>query len=558
MMKIQTNRPGSKHRWMRNAAMSGLAGLGIPASGAASVAKEYNVLFIIADDLGATDLSSTGSTFYETPHIDSIARNGMKFTHGYAACTVCSPSRYSVMTGKYPPRSGITDWIGSGTIVNPLLSPPVTDALPFDETTLAEALKAAGYTTFIAGKWHLGYKPSEYPEHHGFDINKGGYGQGQPGNFYAPYLNPRLADGPAGESLNLRLGRETAAFIEQHKDQRFFAYFSTYAVHTPIQTTREKWKKYRDKAEKMGSLERERYKEDNGNLARVVQDNPLYVGSQMTPINISRLARVVQDNPLYAGLIEEMDDSVGIVLDKLKELGLDKNTIVVFTSDNGGVSIANGESYTSVLPFRGGKGSDFEGGTRVPFFIQVPGITKPGGINPTPVIGTDFYPTLLELAGLPLKPEQHLDGVSLVPLLKGGTVAKRDLFWHYPHYSPHGRGPSSWMRSGDWKLIHRWEDGRDELYNLAEDIGEQNELAVKNPEKARELRSRLDRWLADSGATIPGPDPRWKPEMAKARNSDFKNRKRYFEGYSMEMLRPDWEPKPREGWGPWWGSLPND
>jgi arylsulfatase A-like enzyme len=253
-----------------------------------------------------------------------------------------------------------------------------------------------------------------------------------------------------------------------------------------------------------------------------------------------------------------MDDSVGIVLNKLKELGLDKNTIVVFTSDNGGVSIAKGLSYTSVLPFRGGKGSNFEGGIRVPFFIQAPGITKPGSINATPVIGTDFYPTLLELAGLPLKPEQHLDGVSLAPLLKGGTIEERDLFWHYPHYAPHGRGPSSWMRAGDWKLIHYWEDGRDALYNLAEDVGEQNDLAAKNPEKAKELRSRLDRWLADVGAKIPGPDPRWKPEMAKARNDGFERRKQNFEGYAVEMLRPDWEPKLLEGWGPWWGSHRND
>ncbi len=525
-------------------AFLGMTGLGFAASegaGAPVAEKQkdarYNVLLILADDLGATDLGATGSTFYETPNIDSIARNGMLFTDGYASAPVCSPSRYSILTGKYTPRSGITDYIGGGTgnnakIVHPLLPPPNTAALPFDDTSLAEAFKAAGYTTFLAGKWHLGNnQSSEYPEHHGFDINKGGYRQGQPANFYAPYINPRLEDGPAGESLNLRLGRETAAFIEQHKAQRFFAYLSLYAVHTPIQTTKAKWQKYRDKAAKMGPLERERHKEDDGFLCRMVQDHPV-----------------------YAGLVEEMDDSVGIVLNKLKELGLDKNTIVVFTSDNGGVSIAKGLSYTSVLPFRGGKGSNFEGGIRVPFFIQAPGITKPGSINATPVIGTDFYPTLLELAGLPLKPEQHLDGVSLAPLLKGGTIEERDLFWHYPHYAPHGRGPSSWMRSGDWKLIHYWEDGRDALYNLAEDVGEQNDLAAKNPEKAKELRSRLDRWLADVGAKIPGPDPRWKPEMAKARNDGFERRKQNFEGYAVEMLRPDWEPEPREGWGPWWGS----
>lgn len=539
MNKVIIN-SGKRLTWA--GAFLGMTSLGFAASeaaGAQAAEGKYNVLFIIADDLGATDLSSTGSTFYETPNIDSIAASGMKFTEGYSSCTVCSPSRYSIMTGKYPPRSGITDYIGSGTgklaeIVNPLLPPPNTAALPFDDTNLAEAFKAAGYATFFAGKWHLGHKPLEYPEHHGFDINKGGYGQGMPRNFFAPYHNPRLEDGPDGEMLDLRLAKETAKFIEQNKDRRFFAYFSLYAPHTPIQTTKEKWKKYRDKAEKLGPLDRERYKEDDGYLARVVQDHPV-----------------------YAGLVEEMDDSVGIVLDKLKELGLDKNTIVVFTSDNGGVSIAKGESYTSALPFRGGKASNFEGGIRVPFFIQVPGITRPGSVNPTPVIGTDFYPTLLQLAGLPLKPEQHLDGVSLVPVLKGGAIAQRDLFWHYPHYHPMSMLPASYIRSGDWKLIHYWEDGRDELYNLAEDVGEQNELAAENPEKAGELRARLDRWLAAIDAKIPGPDPRWKPEMAKARNDGFERRKQNFEGYAMEMLRPDWEPKPREGWGPWWGSGKN-
>jgi arylsulfatase A-like enzyme len=544
MLKMKNNHSKA---FFSAGAFLGLAGLGFAAavgSGVQAAEKKgdrgYNVLLILADDLGVTDLGATGSTFYETPRIDSIAANGMRFTDGYAASPACSPSRYSVMTGKYPPRSGITDWIGSGTgklaeKVFPLTQKTVSEGLPFEEVSLAEAFKAAGYVTFFAGKWHLGSSPKEWPEHHGFDINKGGYGQGQPSNFYAPYQNPRLDEGPNGEALNLRLGRETAAFIEQHKDQRFFAYFPLYAAHTPIQTTKEKWKKYRDKAEKMGPLDRERYKEDDGYLSRLVQDNPL-----------------------YAGLVEEMDESVGIVLDKLKELGLDKNTIVVFSSDNGGVAIAGGESFTSVLPFRGGKGSNFEGGIRVPFLIQAPGIAKPGSVNPTPVIGTDFYPTLLELAAIPPKPEQHLDGVSLVPLLKGGSIAKRDLFCHYPHYQGFFNQPASSIRSGDWKLIHYWEDGRDELYHLAEDIGEQNNLAAKNSEKSKELRAQLDRWLAAIGAQIPGPDPRWKPEMAKPRNEGFVNRKRHFEGYAIKMLQPDWEPKPREGWGPWWGSQRND
>jgi arylsulfatase A-like enzyme len=528
-------------------AFLGMTGIGFVAAegtGAPVAEKKtdagYNVLLILADDLGATDLGATGSTFYETPHIDSIAETGMIFTQGYAAAPVCSPSRASLLTGKSTPRHGITEWIGGAPmgnrpIVNKLLPQEYVTALKPEELTLAEALKAAGYVTFIAGKWHLGNSPAQWPEHHGFDINKGGYGQGQPGNFYAPYINPRLKDGPNGEALNLRLGRETADFIEQHKDRRFFAYLSLYAVHTPIQTTREKWSHYREKALGLGPADRERYADDQGFLVRTVQDHPV-----------------------YAGLVEEMDDSVGIVLDKLKELGLDKNTVVIFTSDNGGVSIARGYSYTSALPLRGGKGQDFEGGVREPFIVRVPGMTTPARACAVPVIGTDLYPTILELAGLPLNPEQHVDGVSLVPLLQGGQLEARDLFWHYPHYAPHGRGPSSWMRSGDWKLIHYWEDGRDALYNLSEDPGERTDLSSLKPEQVRVLRARLDRWVQETGAKIPQRNPNYDPGKVDDPLRSYAIRKANMEKHDHQFFEPDWAPEPREGWGPWWGSERND
>ena len=350
--------------------------------GLASAAPERpNIVFILADDLGWRDLSNEGSTYYETPHIDRIAREGMKFTRGYATCQVCSPSRASILTGKYPPNHGITTWIGE--VVgekwrtrgrhDSLLPPEYDRALRKEEISLAEVFRDAGYTTFFAGKWHLGSKGS-WPTDHGFQINKGGWRVGGPhGGFFSPYKNPNLSDGPDGESLPVRLGEETASFIEDHKGGPFLAYLSFYSVHAPIQTTKELWKKYRDKAAAAGLAEK-----------RFIFDRRLGV-------------RQVQDCPIYGGMMEAMDDAVGIVLDKLDELGLAEKTVVCFTSDNGGVS--SGDAFaTSNLPLRGGKGRQWEGGIREPFYIKAPGITKAGSTSAVPVSGIDFYPTLLELS----------------------------------------------------------------------------------------------------------------------------------------------------------------
>jgi arylsulfatase A-like enzyme len=399
--------------------------------------QKPNILFILADDLGYHDLSCTGSTYYETPHIDRIAAEGMIFTEGYAACQVCSPSRASIMSGKFAARHGITDWIGARTgeewrkqnRFNKLLPPEYIHNLPHEYTTLPEALKEAGYKTFFAGKWHLGSEGS-WPEDHGFDINKGGWDKGSPmGGFYAPWENPRLESGPDGESLTMRLARETAEFIKANSDTSFFAFLSFYAVHAPLETTQEKWAKYRDKAEQAGIAE---------------------TGFEMghfLPI------RQVQDHPVYAGLVETMDDAVGVVLTALDELGLADNTIIIFTSDNGGV--AAGDAFaTSNKPLRAGKGYQFEGGIREPYFMKVPWLDVAGKQTDVPATGTDFYPTLLELAGLELKPEEHSDGMSLVSVLKGGTLPERPLIWHYPHYGNQGGEPSSIIRLGEWKLIH--------------------------------------------------------------------------------------------------------
>ncbi len=508
-------------------------GIWIMLCSAASAAEQRpNFVFILADDLGIHDLSVQGSSFYQSPNIDRIADEGMRFTQGYAACQVCSPSRAAIMTGKYTPRVGITDYIGAsaGTAWkrNTKLLPALyAHNLPHSETTIAEALKAAGYQTFFAGKWHLGSKGS-WPTDHGFDINVGGWRAGSPvGGYFSPYRNPALPNGPAGESLPIRLARETAKFIDQHHDKPFFAYLAFYSVHAPIQTTPKKWAKYRKRA------------------AAHPHHGPRFIIDRTLPV------RQVQDNPIYGGMIESMDQAVGIVLDKLDALGLSKNTVVIFTSDNGGVS--SGDAYSTCnLPLRGGKGRQWEGGIREPFFIKAPGVAKPGSTCNVPVIGTDFYPTILELAGLPLNPEQHKDGVSLVPLLKGGKIPARDLFWHYPHYGNQGGEPSSIIRSGDWKLIHYWEDGRDELYNVVTDIGEQHDVLKDHPEIAAALRKKLDRWLVEVGAKFPTKNPNYNPKLAARQRDNIRNRLLpSLEKRHANYLKPDWKPNKN-----WWGSRP--
>jgi len=493
-----------------------------------------NIIFILADDLGYHDLSSMGSEYYETPNIDRIGLEGMIFTDGYATCQVCSPSRASIMSGQFPGRHGITDWIGArsgaewrkANRYNKLLPAAYVHNLPHAFTSLPEALKEEGYLTFFAGKWHLG-KEGSYPEDHGFDFNQGGHERGSPpGGYFTPYKNPKLSDGEPGENLSMRLANETVQFIRDNRDTSFFAYLSFYAVHSPIQTTREKWDRYRQKAETMGI-------EETG-----------YIMERRLPI------RQVQDNPIYGGLVEAMDEAVGEVLGCLEELGLEDNTIVIFTSDNGGVS--SGDNFsTSNLPLRGGKGYQWEGGIREPYFIKVPWLLNLGAKCDVPVTGTDFYPTLLELVGADLKPDQHVDGVSLVPLLTGGSIAERPLYWHYPHYGNQGGDPSSIIRKGEWKLIHYWEDGHDELYNLADDLSEKNDVSADHPEISMQMRSELKDWLTEVEAEIPVPDPEYNEELfLKRQEEDIRNSLwPRLEQNRLKTLSPEWQPNED-----WWGS----
>jgi arylsulfatase A-like enzyme len=496
-----------------------------------AIERKPNVVFILCDDYGIMDVGIEGSTFYETPQIDALARKGMRFTQGYATCQVCSPSRASILLGTFPARHGITNWIGSPIGAKqakakrqPIMPPDYVRALPADETTLAEAFQEAGYKTFFAGKWHLGSKGS-WPEDHGFEINKGGWTVGSPGGgFFSPWKNPRLESGPKGESLTLRLGQETADFIRAQKNTPFLAYLSFYAVHAPLETTEALWRKYRDKAAKQEAPE-----------ARFKIDRTLPV-------------RQVQDEPVYAGMVETMDTAVGLVMQAIEDAGIADNTIVCFTSDNGGV--VSGDAYaTSMLPYRGGKGRQWEGGIREPFYIIAPGITKAGSTTAVPATGADFYPTLLELAGLPLRPKQHADGVSLVPALKGGSIEDRPLFWHYPHLGNQGGEPSSIIRKGNWKMIHYWIDGRRELYQLNSDPGEQTDLASRQPERVEAMGAELESYLTQVGAKKPTPWPDYEPGMADQNRNDALRKMRSLEQRASEVLKADWEPNPD-----WWKS----
>ena len=445
-------------------------------------APKLNVVLILADDLGWTDLACFGSDFHETPHLDRLAREGMKFTQNYSACTVCSPTRAALMTGKYPARLHITDWIPGRMPDNPkLLVPDWSKQLPLAETTIAKVFKSAGYRTASIGKWHLGDEEF-YPEKHGFDVNIAGLNAGSPPTYFSPWRIKTITDGRDGDYLTDRLGEEAAGLIEKWRDQPFFLYLPHFAVHTPIQGRADLVAKYQQK------------------LKPGLRHN----------------------NPAYAAMVESLDAAVGRVLTKLDELKLAERTLVAFTADNGGL-ITRG--VTTNAPLRLGKASAYEGGVRVPAIVRWPGVTKPGSVSDTPVITMDWLPTLLEAAGLGvpasagrMPPEggtPSTDGVSLVPLLRGtGTLPARDLFWHYPHHQHYQLGgamPYGAIRRGDFKLVEHFNEMKVELYNLREDLSEARDLAAAQPQKVAELRDRLHAWRKEVGAQMPTPNPNYNP-----------------------------------------------
>lgn len=447
------------------------------------------------DDMGWRDLSCMGSSFYETPNIDRIASEGMLFTDAYAACPVCSPTRASILSGKYPARVGLTDFIDNLGTHHPLrgklVDAPYVKQLPLSEYTLASALRDGGYHTFHVGKWHLGMEPY-WPEKHGFDVNIGGCQFGHPPNgYFCPWKIPTLAEGEPGEYLTDRLTDEALKLLESCADGRpFFLNLWYYSVHVPIQAKEEKIAKYKEKAVRLG-------------LDRIdpFSEGEFFHTDDKYDKRVRR--RLVQSDPVYAAMIESVDENIGRILHWLDDHGLADDTVVVFTSDNGGLATAEG-SPTCNSPLSEGKGWMYDGGVREPLLVRYPGMISRGAKCSVPVISPDFYPTLLELAGLPFIPGQHIDGVSIVPLLKGEDKLSRDaVFWHYPHYGNQGGTPGSSVRCGDWKLIEFFEDGGVELYNLRDDPGERRNLAVYREDVTDLLRNMLYKWRQNISALIP-------------------------------------------------------
>jgi len=463
--------------------------------------KQPNILFILVDDLGWHDLACYGSTFYETPNLDCLAAEGMTFSDAYAACPVCSPTRASILTGKYPATVGVTDWIDWDNQVHPargrLIDAPYIDHLPLEETSLATALKAAGYHTWHVGKWHLGGEPY-LPEKHGFDLNVGGCYWGSPKNsYFSPYDIPGFENGQDGEYLTDRLTDEAIKLIENVDGAPFFLNLWYYTVHTPIQAKPEHIVRFEAKARQMG-------------LDAI---DPFEIGDPfpMEHKKDQRITRrLIQSNPIYAAMVYSLDENIGRLLAALERSGKAGNTVVIFTSDNGGLATAEG-SPTCNAPLSEGKGWMYEGGTREPLIIYWPGVIKAGATCQVPVTSPDFYPTFLEIAGAPLNPAQHCNGISLLPLLKGAVSLDREaIFWHYPHYGNQGGTPGSSLRAGDFKLIHFYEDDHLELYNLQEDIGEEHDLTPDYPKLTAELAGLLANWRCSVEAKIPQSNPEWK------------------------------------------------
>lgn len=434
--------------------------------------SQPNVVFILIDDLGWADLRCYGNTFHESPHIDRLVAGGMRFTNAYAASPVCSSTRCSLMTGKYPATVGITDFIpGHWRPWEKLIVPPIKNELPLDEITIAEPLQAAGYATGYFGKWHLG-GPAHYPHKQGFDVALVQQGS----HFKTKLGGTREVQPPADAYLADVLTDEALRFIEDNRDRPFFVYLSHYAVHIPLMAKQDKIDKYERKARN----QRTKY------------------------------------HPTYSAMIEHVDDSVGRVLDKLDELKLADNTLVIFFSDNGGLISrfdAQGETVGTNEPLRAEKGTVYEGGIREPLIVRWPGVVEPGSICVEPVTSVDFFPTIIDAAAAQQHATHEVDGVSLLPLLEQTSSLRREaIYWHYPHY--HHMDPAGAIRAGSWKLIEHFDDGELELYNLADDISERKNLAGQLPGQAADLRRKLAAWRKSVGAKLPKTNPEYDPDRA--------------------------------------------
>tara|TARA_B100000809_G_scaffold264906_1_gene322092 strand:+ start:3605 stop:5017 length:1413 start_codon:yes stop_codon:yes gene_type:complete len=445
-----------------------------------------NVIFILVDDLGWTDLGYSGSTFYETPNIDNLSKESFQFTNAYAASPVCSPTRAAIMTGKHPARVNITDWIpGDDPQNRPLLGPQDLHELPLKEITIAEKLKESGYNTFYVGKWHLGSQ-GFYPEDNGFDINIGGFEKGSPmGGYYSPYKNPKLNDGPKGEYLTDRLTDESIKLIKSHnKNEPFALFLSFYNVHTPIQANEKHINYFNKKISEMA-------------------DNEVRTKSEGDAIT-----RLNHTNPEYASMVYAVDENVGKLIKSLKDSDLYENSLIIFTSDNGGLSTLKRIAPTSVYPLRAGKGWLYEGGIRIPQLIKSPGNTENVIVNDI-TASYDLFPTILDFAGI--KNNIDIDGISLTPILNGQSeIDREDIFWHFPHYHGSLWKPGSAIRSGDWKLVFHYESNNSELFNLKEDPGEINDLSLLFEEKKQILLNKLNNLKNETNANKVSINPNFK------------------------------------------------
>lgn len=497
-----------------------------------------NIVFFLVDDMGWMDLGCYGSTFYDTPNIDQFAAEGVRFTNAYAACHVCSPSRASILTGKYPATLHLTDWLPGRPDLpsQKLLNADIHQHLPYGEVTIAEALREHGYNTAIIGKWHLGMDPSG-PVEHGFDLHipEGWNPCCPPGSGYHAPWDLKGLENVEGDYLTDRLTDEALIYIEGNRDKPFFLFLSHFAVHDPIEGRLDLVERYDEKLKHIDPEQGVAYiLEGNPDdpetlileeLNSLIGD-PEYSEYRVFPNNVVKIKQF-QDNTQFAGMVESVDESLGRVLSKLEDLGLAENTIVIFFSDNGGMSAANfwdperiipeaelDRAYsTSNLPLRGGKGWLYEGGIREPMIVRWPGKSKAGSVCEVPVISNDFFPTIMEMLRFPSPPGVNFDGVSLVPLLTGKDKLDRDaIYWHFPHYSNHGmQSPGGAIRAGDYKLLEYFENNTVQLFNLKTDIGEQHDLSESEPEKVARLRGMLHKWRRGIHAQMMPPNPAYEP-----------------------------------------------
>ncbi|NNC87187.1 MAG: sulfatase [Akkermansiaceae bacterium] len=492
-----------------------------------------NIVFFLVDDLGWSDVGCFGSSFHDTPHVDQLAREGVRFTDAYAACHVCSPTRASILTGKYPATINLTDWL-SGRRDFPFqrfLNVEINQHLPHREVTLAEALKDEGYATAIFGKWHLGRKGS-MPTDHGFDLHIPD-AVANWRTFHGPFGLKKL-DSRKGDYLTDRLTDEALKWVESQQQKPFFLYMSHFAVHDPIEGRKDLVEKYAKKLRGLPTTDSPEFilegnpdNPDNPSQEELAEliETPAFSGHRVLPRGTVKVKQK-QDNVEFAAMVEAVDQSLGRIVAKLEELGIAENTIVIFFSDNGGMAAMNvgrpdrvvadknvDVAYaTSNLPLRGAKGWLYEGGIRVPLIIKWPKAGRAGSVCPTPVSSVDFFPTLLEMTGIGGGTGSGREGVSIAPLVRGGEIPERAIYWHFPHYSNHGmQSPGGAIRLGDHKLLEYFENGTVQLFNLKDDPGEQRDLAPVEPSRAKELRAMLHAWRKKVAARMMEPNPDYDP-----------------------------------------------